>query len=586
MRLVHPARRFALAALAGVLSLPAPTQAQSPAERVLPSSTLGFLKTKSASDLREAVKTTQIGQLLADPALKPLIDDVSAKLDDARVQVREQFGMSLEEVLTLPQGEVSLAVIPTPESARPVAVYVVADAGANLEKMDAFMAKATEIAVKEGVTSSDETFEGLTLHVLKGEDANPPVAWAKNGTTYHYATNVDVLKDIVKNASGRTDSLADNESYRKIAEKAGTDAQVVWFIDLAQVGSVAMSVLRQQDQGNAMVLQNQAQLTGLDAFKALGGGVAFNVGPYDQLARTFLYVPGEARGILPLFKMPKVDLTPQPWVPASAASYQSMSWDLDAFYSGLKSFIDTNIGAGMLDGIEQQIAGPQGNGLRFERDIFGPLGNRVTVIGDFATPGDETSQRTLVAIALDDQEAFRSTLDKVKGLFNAQLPERKFDGTTIYEVEVPAMPAAPGGANVALDGPLSLAIAKDHLFIATKASILEEVLKATGPGLRQSPGYQAVAGQYPSSASTLSFTRSEEQARVLYNLVKSGQLSEAMKEAARNAGGEIPDEAFIDPDKLPPFSVFQKYVAPGGGFGSMDADGMTFTQFVLKNEAP
>lgn len=586
MTLVHSARCFALAATVGVLGLSGLARAQTPAEQVLPPTTVGFLKFKNASDLREAVKSTQIGQLLADPALKPLIDDVVAKLDDARAQAREQLGMSLEEILTLPEGEVAIGVIPTPDSTTPVAIYAVADAGANVEKMDALMAKASEIAANEGVAASDETFEGLTLHVLKGEDDNPPVAWTKNGSTYHYATNVDVLKDIVLNAKGRTDSLGSNATFQTIIEKAGSDAQVVWFIDLVQAGSVALKALRDQDQGNAMVLQNQAQLTGLDGIKGAGGGIAFNVGPYDQVAKTFLYVPGELKGILPLFKMPKVDLTPQPWVPASAASYQSISWDLDAFYSGLKKFIDTNIGAGMLEGIEQQLGGPQGNGLRFERDLFGPLGNRITIVGDYATPGDETSQRALFAVALDDQEAFRATLEKVKGLVNAQLPERKFEGTTIYEIEIPEMPNAPGGANVNFDGPLSLAIAKDHLFVATKASILEAVLSASGPGLLQSPAYQAVAGQYPDTSSTLSFTRSEEQARVLYNLIKSGQLSSAIRDAARNAGNELPEGEVIDPDKLPAFEVFEKYVAPGGGFGSMDADGVTFTQFVLKGDTP
>lgn len=586
MTLVHSARRFALLALVGALSLPALARAQTPTEQALPETTIGFLKFKDASDLREALKSTQIGQLLADPALDPLIDDVAAKLSDARDQAREQLGLTLEEILTLPEGEVAVAVIATPDAERPVAVYVVADAGANAEKMDTLMAKATERAKEENVTADEEAFEGLTLHVLKREGADSPVAWTKRGSTYHYATNLDVLKDVLVNADGRTDALANSESYKTIVEKAGAEAQVVWFIDLVRAGSVAMSVLREQDQGNAMVLQNQAQLTGIDGIKGIGGGVTFNTGPYDQLAKTFLYVPGEARGILPLFKLPKVDLTPQPWVPASAASYQSMSWDLDAFYTGLKGFIDTNIGAGMLEGIEQQLAGPQGNGLRFERDIFGPLGNRITVVSDYATPGDETSQRALFAIALDDQEAFRATLDKVKGLMNMQLPEREFEGTTIYEVELPEMPAAPGGANVALDGPLSLAIAKNHLFVATKASLLEEALKANAPSLRESPGYQALARQYPETASTLSFTRSEEQARVFYNLIKSGQLSSAMRDAARNAGGEIPDEEFINPDKLPPFEVFEKYMAPGGGFSTMDADGVTFTQFVLKNEAP
>ncbi len=57
-----------------------------------------------------------------------------------------------------------------------------------------------------------------------------------------------MLKDVLVNADGRTDALANSESYKTIVEKAGAEAQVVWFIDLVRAGSVAMSVLREQDR--------------------------------------------------------------------------------------------------------------------------------------------------------------------------------------------------------------------------------------------------------------------------------------------------------------------------------------------------
>ena len=101
--------------------------------------------------------------------------------------------------------------------------------------------------------------------------------------------------------------------------------------------------------------------------------------------------------------MPKVDLKPESWVPDTVASYQTISWDIDDAYKALNDLADT-LAPGVLAAVEQNLAGPQGEGLKFERDITGPLGDRVTIISDFRKPITEDSQRVLFAVALEDSE--------------------------------------------------------------------------------------------------------------------------------------------------------------------------------------
>ncbi len=53
------------------------------------------------------------------------------------------------------------------------------------------------------------------------------------------------------------------------------------------------------------------------------------------------------------------------------------------------------------------------------------------------------------------------------------------------------------------------------------------------------------------------------------------------------AAPNAPDISKIfDKSKLPDFSVFAKYLAPGGGFGLMEDDGVTFTNFTLRKGNP
>ena len=74
-----------------------------------------------------------------------------------------------------------------------------------------------------------------------------------------------------------------------------------------------------------------------------------------------------------------------------------------------------------------------------------------------------------------------------------------------------------------------MAIAKNTLFVATEPTLLEQVLRGGGPALADSPAFQAVAKEIPEQVSSLSYVRPEEQARLLYDMVKSGQFEKALQ---------------------------------------------------------
>ena len=134
-------------------------------------------------------------------------------------------------------------------------------------------------------------------------------------------------------------------------------------------------------------------------------------------------------------------------MPASVASYQSISWDLDHAFIALNELANM-FQPGILDVLQQQLVGPNGGEpLKFKQDIFDPLGDRITIISDFKKPIKEDSERMLLAVALEDTKAFQNTLNKLIALTGGQPKKREFQGTTIYDFEVPAdaQPGANGG---------------------------------------------------------------------------------------------------------------------------------------------
>ena len=179
--------------------------------------------------------------------------------------------------------------------------------------------------------------------------------------------------------------------------------------------------------------------------------------------------------------------------------------------------------------------------LSFQNDVFGPLGDRITLISDFKKPIKEDSQRMLLAVALEDTKAFQNTLTRLFEITGAAPEKREFQGTTIYDFPVNLPNQAPGNPQ-ALKGPISLAVAKDTLFVTTDTTLLEQVLRPGNATLADSTSFQTVAKEFPEKASGLSYVRPDESARLSYDLIKNGQFEKAIQQAtaARRAVERYP----------------------------------------------
>lgn len=606
---MRAAIRLALAGwlgLAGLSLVPAQGWAATPPDKILPESTIALLKINNAAALRESFRQSQFGQLWADPGMKAWRDDLSARLDDAGKSLKKRIGVTYQELLELPQGPACIAVIRRDDPELPFSVVILADAGKNTSKMNEVFTRATKQGEESGSKVATETFKGATLYVIqpppdkekkepakgkKDDRPEPPVVWTHQGSQFFLGSDVDAVKDLVAHADGRTDPVAGVESYVQAQKKLGSDAQVGWFIDVAKV-------LKMVVQGNPAAKGNPAQaqqaealiqLTGLQGLKAAAGSFMLNAGNYDSVTKTIILAPGPAQGLLKMMTLPKVNLRPESWVPASVASYQTWSWDLDNAYTALNDLVNA-IQPGMLQVMEQQLAGPNGQPLSFQKDIFGPLGDRFTLISDFKKPVTEDSQRMLLAVALEDSAAFQNTLNKLIAMSGGAPKKREFQGTTIYDFTLPDLPNNPGGGNAnapQFKGPISVAVAKNTVFVSREPTMLEQVLRGGGPGLADSAAFQAVAKEVPGNVSTFSYVRPEEQARLSYDMVKSGQFEKALQNAAVAGGPDFGDIGkMIDKDKLPDFSIFAKYLSQGGGYGVQEDDGLTFTSFTLRKMNP
>jgi hypothetical protein len=589
-------------------------------ERILPESTVFLLKLNDAKSFREAFLSSQYGQLWNDPALKDFRVELAEKLDDATKGLKERIGISFKELIELPQGPLTIAAIatePAPGDAKSkdankpgIAGVLLAEMGENQKKMLDVLDNTSKQAERDGAKVSTESFNGLTLHIVQlptpkeepkaeGDPKEkvqpappPPLVWTNTDSLFYIATDIDVLKDLTSHREGRDNSLAASESFVKTGAKTDSSrAQVVWYLDVNRLVKAVIKSMSKGGEAEAQQSDVLVQTLGVYGLKSVGGSFTLGAGSYDSLSKTFFHAPKPVQGLLKVFSMPLLTLRPESWVPATVASYQTMSLDLDNAYLALEEVIN-KFQQGGINLVEQQLAGPEGGEpLSFQKDLFGPLGDRITVISDFKKPIKEDSQRMLLAVSLEDTKAFQNTLSRLFAITGAAPEKREFQGTTIYDFAV----NLPEGAGAALKpeglgkNTISLAVAKDTLFVTSDTTLLEQVLRPGNATLAESASFQSIAKEYPEKASGLSYVRPDESARLSYDLIKSGRFEKAILQgmAARGAGANMPNIGKLIPvDKLPDFSVFAKYLSLGGGFGVMDDDGFTMTGFSLRKSRP
>lgn len=574
--------------------------AAAPPERIFPESTLFMAKAANAQELRKAFAESQYGRLWNDPAMNDFKADLREKLQEGGKSFREHFGVSVKELLDIPQGAVAVAAIPIDDPKLPVALALLAEAGPNAAKLGDFLTKATKEAEEHGSKVSTEAFQSKTLHIIEipepkeGAKSNvrfTHVVWTEADGSFLVATDVDAVKDLIAGLNGRDQSLSANESYTKTKSKIGGDAaQISWFLDLTRLVKLATKTASKGVDAQVQQTEFFIQELGINGLKSVGGSLTLGAGRYDSLTKTFFLAPAPVQGLLKIFSLPPTTLRPEPWVPASVASYQTISINLGNVYKGVDELVN-KFQDGMLNALQQQLVGPDGGEpLNVEKEVFGPLGDRVSIVSDFKKPIKEDSQRTLLAVALKDQKGFESAFGKILALASASPKKRDFQGVVIYDFDVnlPNMPNNPNGANVQFKGPISIAIAKDQFFVTSDATLLEQVLRPGNAPLAESPDFQTILKELPEKISGMTYVRPDEQARLTYDMLKNGQFAKAVKQsvAAQGRGGADQVTELFDMDKLPEFSVFAKYLSQAGSYSRMEDDGFTMTGFTLKKVNP
>ena len=572
---------------------PAARAERPPAPKLLPENTILVLSVADAPDLAKRFMNTAMGRMSEDPQLKPLVKDLYGSVSEVVANLKDQIGLSLPELLAIPQGEMTLALV-APEEAPP-AVVLLLDAGDQLSTARKLLARgAEELQKQPNVTKKEEDVEGTKVVIYDGVGprGRKAIHFEKDSTLV-LGSDLDVLKQVLSAWNGKEGKrLSDNQKFTAIMRRCrgGKDQapQFFWYFDPIAL----MKKIGQQDTQVRIAVATLPAL-GLDGVLGIGGSFILDAGQFDSIAHFHLLLDNPRDGIVEMIALTSGDVKPEPWVPANVASYTTLHWQFQTTLNNVARLYDSFRGQGGFSLLlKRQVLEP--SGVDLEKDIFPSLDGRVTHFNWIDRQGPITlqSNSTLVGLKLKQTEPVAKTLDGLAKKYEEVVKRRSYAGTEYYQVVPPRRSDRPDDPDRPRPPQPCMGILSDYLILTDRSSTYEKVIatsKSSKESLAESLDFKLIAAKIARQCSgtkpaMISFNRPEEGMRFLYDLATAERTREQLRRGAEGNPFLSSVQTALEKNPLPPFPVLQQYLAPGGAMVIDDETGIHYTAFSLRRK--
>lgn len=566
-----------LGSLCGVVTAQT-TDAKVLSKQILPKDTYLYMSMPSVERFKERFRDSSAGQLWADPALDEFKTEVqnafAAELEESFAKVHDAVGLTVEELMAIPTGEVTMAFSKAPPNKMGVILFF--DYGSHESEVTGLLEKAaTSLQTVPELEAASVEHDGtelvmftVTASIAKKTPLAKEFGWFLKDERLVISNSSALLKLTLDNWDGTSEkTLANNDVYSYIMEKCqsepGSDLMTTFvdpvglFTQLVQTGSLGEAGLA-AGMGISFL-----PVLGVNQFKGIGSVGQMGGDDFEGVNRSFLYCEQPTQGAMQIFQLETVDQVPPAWVKEGVSVWMATSWKVGEAYLAIEGLVDMFQPPGTFAGIIDDIAS-KGPEIHIKDDIIDQLDGKLQMTMAPGDPEAKGADDVLISVGIRDNQKFTDLLTKLTSQPGIPVETRELNGATIYEIEPPT------GAKIAFT------VANNQLLFGVGGHQLEQAVRNDDDvrPLSESEEFQAVAQHFPEGALVVSFTRPASQYQRLYESLRAG-------EAADSFPGM--DELFsrIDFSKLPPFEVIEKYMAPTGGYWVGDENGVFMEQFSL-----
>jgi hypothetical protein len=557
----------------------------------LPEDTLLYVRIDDSGEAVRRFKQTALGRISRDPKIEPLIAQLYGSAVDAFRQIEERIGASLEDLLSIPQGEVCFALV-APEQGRPVPVLLV-DAGQRMPIVQKLFERIEQLIAERSTRTEERLGDTrLIVHQMTGRQ-NRQLVYVEREEVVIVTGDLDVAKKVLKAWAGEAErTLSDDPVFAAVMRRctAGLeeDPQVTFFVD-------PINLFAKATRNN---LGAQATLAlfpalGLNGVQGVGGSVTLATDEYDGLTHVHVLLDSPREGIPAMIALRSGETAPEPWVPGDVVSYLTMNWDLVKTYATFEELFDGIRGEGALESSFEARFADQLD-VDFREDFLDELEGRVTLITWMVKPARLNSRANLVGLKLKDADAFRTTLDRALAqIGDGAMKRESFAGVEYWQAPSPPQRPDRGPGNELTRRPdPAVAILDDYLILTDSSQLLKHVITTKSEGtqlLRDELDFRLIASRLQrlpggETPDMITFNRPEEAMRLMYELATADATRDRLSRGAENSAFARALDGALRDNPLPPFSAISRYLAPGGSLLTNDADGLHWISFTLRRK--
>lgn len=557
------------------------------APKLLPEQTLAYFRVLDTPQLIARFRETSIGRMGADEQIKPLVSEFYAALQELWGNIEDRVGLPLDQVLSIPQGEICIAFVAVPEG--PTGLVVILDVKDRLLAARKLLEKGEAFALENRASKATEKLDGHDIHLFSGPNGNVQAVQTERDGSIVITSSKAVMQLLFDAWAGKAEkTLADNDRFNTIMNRCqGTPddpPQITYYVDPIQLVKIAA-------RGNVAAQTGLALLPvlGVDGIQGLGGSLIFSTGEFDDVSHFHLLLESPRSGVVEMLSMGAGDTTPEVWVPADSMSYTTLHWNLDETYRKGAKLYNSLMSEGAAEGeIKRRVQ--DAVGLDFETEILAHLSGRVTLVAWVEKPIKLNSQANIVGIKLKDGKEFQAVFDKLREKFADNLEKKSYANKTYYAMKLPERNDEQP-SNLRRPDPC-ICLLGDYLIVTDSSQALEAAITtASSPGksLATELDYKLIASKIRrqvggETPGMLQFTRPETGMKLLYDLAQSNDTKNLLARQAEGNQFLGRLEKAMNNNPLPPFSVIAKYFAPAGAMMSNDETGFHYTGFTLKRK--
>jgi hypothetical protein len=574
------------------------------AEKLLPKNTLAYVHVASVPELVEAFKQTNLGRMIADPQVQPFVTKLYEAANNALTQVKESTGLSLDEIAHIPQGELTLAMLPTAKPvaegpSKPFGFVALVDCGNSIESARKFTDTIHAALEHNGYVGRQESVDGFVISIYEHGGDSPSLVSVERDNTLVFCSNLDVAKQLLSRwTTNNEDCLAENPKFAEVVNHCrGTKGEEPHFTFFADPIAI-FSEIGKTDAAAQLALAILPTI-GLDGIKGVGGSFVLATEDFDGISQLYLALGYPRSGVLELIALDSGEDTPPVWVPGDTASYASIHWNLQQTFEKGTKLADTFNGPGATaksinDRVQRRA------GIDFEHELLPALTGRILHSTWFELPAKPgIGAHNLIALQLRDPKAFADIYQKLVSNLGERLQKKAFAGIDYYESTGPTYLDL---IFLAFDGPRRrqdetrpvpcMAMLDDWLLLSDRAGILEHIFSHRDEvenDLASSLDFKLIAAKIArqpggDKPGMLSFNRSESGLKYLYDLANSDDARKALQQRADTSVFFNVLNLGLDKNPLPPWDVIAHYLAPEGTMLIDEDSGIHYMSFALRRK--